>query len=249
MKIKKVLAELDENDLKQIEETGTFVIPDGIDEIEDVVFMLAGTRTKLREIVVPESVQYIGDLAFCGCEIEELTFKGNPQMAETAFKDCEVNLIITNPKISKKERSGLLTKFTDTGGDYNYSYPEGNALITLIKTGVYTIPENIDVIERSAFQGADVLEKLIVSANTRMIEEFAFVDCPNLKEIVFEGAPKIGKFAFSKAVERVVISGTINPQDREKLIKELTEDFDYYNKKVEFIIVDGKENEDESEAE
>jgi len=244
IKIKNILTELDDEDLKQIEKTGTFIIPEGIDELGDGLFGC----THLKSIVIPASVDYIGDLAFSDClDLEEITFKGNPKIGENAFENCKVKLIITSNKTSKQERSDLRTRFVEAGGNYTYSYPEGNALITLIKTGVYTIPDNVDVIESSAFQGADVLEKLIVSANTRMIEKFAFYDCPNLKEIIFKSAPKLGMYAFPTEVEKVVISGGINPSDRERLINELTEYFGFYDKKVDFVIDNADEDASASE--
>lgn len=107
MKQYKILLGLDQEDLKAIKKTGTFVIPDDVDEIAPYVF--AGIK-ELKSIVIPSSVSIIGDRAFAGCpKLSKVVFHsvGMVKMEDgqlSPFADCDsLEVIILDAKIKDKD--------------------------------------------------------------------------------------------------------------------------------------------------
>ena len=70
------------------------VISSTVTTVEDNAFQSSG----IKEIVFPESVNFIGDSCFTGASVEKVTIKGaNVEIAHYAFRDCpnlsEVNIL------------------------------------------------------------------------------------------------------------------------------------------------------------
>jgi len=96
----KVLTALDEEDLKQIEETGVFVIPDDVDEIGDGVFC---NLPRSITIVIPKNVKKIGAFAFDNT-VEAIKFLGPVELHPDALGALEgCYPIILDDKLYKNE--------------------------------------------------------------------------------------------------------------------------------------------------
>ena len=94
MKVKKILVALDKKDREMIKQTGTFVIPNDINEIAGSVF--AGC-SDLKRITIPSSVQRINKYSFLDCKnLESVKFCTFPEMNWDAFTGCPVKEVVLN---------------------------------------------------------------------------------------------------------------------------------------------------------
>ena len=82
-----VLYEISEID---VDDDGIFVVPDGIESISRQACI---NNTKLRGLVIPASVKFIGQKAFCGCKkLEAVIFQGDGDVMldEGVFALCSL---------------------------------------------------------------------------------------------------------------------------------------------------------------
>lgn len=81
-------------------------LPTNLCSIGDAAFSYC---ISLRNIVLPETIYFIGVAAFCGSGLETVCFKGIPDVIEPAiFKCCEHLKRIIVPKGSKERFNGML---------------------------------------------------------------------------------------------------------------------------------------------
>lgn len=126
-------------------------LPESLEWIDDEAFR--GCKN-LKRIVIPANVQRIGRNAFVGCvALEDIVIKGNPEFNEDVFDD-------TPWKKKALENTDALIV--------------GNKLLA-VRADVteYTIPENVKVICRGAFQNT-MIKRVIVSEGVQKIGDQAF---------------------------------------------------------------------------
>lgn len=71
-------------------------------------------------------------------------------------------------------------------------FPEG-------KSGVYTLPDAVEVIGYGAFGACENLSEVIIPDSVRTIENYAFYPCFELKKVVIgDGVTSVGKWAFAE---------------------------------------------------
>ena len=176
--------------------------------------MGAFANTLISEIVIPESVQVIDDMAFYNCEnlcevkgatgvivIEEVAFYACTSLArfdlpETlrtigneAFGACES---LVEVKLPEKIESVGLGAFSycsslsrlDLGG--LTEVPE-KAFLRCTSLGKVVIGENVTSIGVQAFRGCDVLKNVHIDKSVKYIGGAAFSTCP-LIEIGYSGS-------------------------------------------------------------
>lgn len=131
----------------------------------------AGARSELR---LPESLQAIGEEAFCGNTfIYQVTMSDSLTGIELSesllnigsgvFMDCEYLNVISIPERCTEIGEGAF---------------EGCATMKKI-----VIPEGVTVIKASAFAGCSRLEEVVLPESLIRIEGYAFADCVRLKKI------------------------------------------------------------------
>ncbi len=170
------------------------VIPEGVVEIQDHAFGYFRTFSKMEEIVLPGSLETIGDFAFCTCaSLKYITLPPNlkhlgskafvesglvrveiPESVETighaVFCDCKDLLEVVLP--------GHLT--TIPGGLFY-----GCRSLAEVR-----IPKGVTVIEGKAFEGCEHLERLTLPPKLEEIQPGAFQKCRRLKAIHFPATVK-----------------------------------------------------------
>ena len=105
MKQYKILLGLDQEDLEEIKKTGTYVIPEDVNEIAPYAFV--GIK-ELVSISIPSSVSVIGDRAFAECpNLGKVVFKSvgvtMSDGMQSPFADCDsLDVIILDSKIKDK---------------------------------------------------------------------------------------------------------------------------------------------------
>lgn len=123
-------------------------------------------RMAITHIVLPETIEVIGERAFCGCHA--LTQINLPNkvtaIGENAFSRCECLNSIVLPKGIAEIRA--------------YTFSSCKSLQSII------IPGNITVISKHAFDNCTALETVEIVEGIAEIEMLAFCNCTNLKSIV-----------------------------------------------------------------
>lgn len=136
-------------------------------------------RETITEIILPRTIEIIGDYAFSGCTALKKTdiFEGVEKIGAYAFSRC-VN--ITEINIPPSVR---------TIGKSAFSQCE-NLLSVLL-------PEGIDAIEEDAFFGCESLENLFIPSTVRKIGRWAFALCVSLeKTVIPEGVEEMDDRVF-----------------------------------------------------
>ncbi|MCZ2781733.1 leucine-rich repeat domain-containing protein, partial [Metamycoplasma hominis] len=200
---KKILAYLDKKTTK-------VTIPSSIKEIGKDAF---SGCANLKEVILNEGLEKIGDEAFSSTKIESITIPGSvKEIGKGAFSGCKnLEEIILNEGLEKIGASA-----------FHHTNIES-----------ITIPGSVKEIGESAFSGCKNLEEIILNeglekighpafSNTNIksitipssvkeIGEWAFSGCKNLKEVILnEGLEKIGASAFHHTnIESITIPSSV----------------------------------------
>ena len=137
--------------------------------------------TVITKIVVPDSVTSIGVGAFMGCNfLVEMTlpFVGSSATAD-GYSGTFGNIFgyettKDNTLILTSEKKGYTYQYVSSGTYYRYYIPE-----TLRKV-VITLDQTIPT---SAFEGCDLIEEIVIPADTTQIAAYAFKNCRGLKRL------------------------------------------------------------------
>ncbi len=146
-------------------------ISEGMKEIEAKKYI---GEYSVTEIVIPESVEKIGDSAFSVYTDMEPTLSKFIVDSDNRFFD-EIDNVLVN-----KNHKKLV------------AYPIG-------RKGKYIVPEGIEIIGRYSFRMAIYLEEIILPKSLKKIEKGAFYYCKNLQKVDFGNARvSISANAFEK---------------------------------------------------
>ena len=164
------------------------VVPDGVTEIAKFAF----TYTGITEITIPDSVIKIGERAFSDCELlKSVVLPANiTSIGDDTFRLCSSLETVNLPE-------GLKTI--------------GNGAFQSSGLQAVTIPNAVDSIEESAFNGCKNLTQITILQGVTEISPCCFMDCENLTLIMLPGSiTEIGNSAFYRCnkLETVLFCGT-----------------------------------------
>ena len=185
---------------------------------------------QLETIVIPDTVETIGDCAFSYCDaLTEINIPSSVLMigSEAFVGDYELNLI-TLPD------NGLFTistSFYETGyfndpanwvddtlciGNYliqaspdatsvtvpsNVKYAVAGAFLGCENMQSVTLPSNLEKLMYAAFYGCTALESVEIPASVTAIEMETFTECASLESVILhDGLESIGEGAFTDCV-------------------------------------------------
>ncbi len=191
------------------------IIPNGVIDIVPNAF---NGCEKIKEIVMPDTVKYIGYWAFCSstslekvnistdCRIigqfafgyTKVTEVNIPASMETivggAFgMGCDLKKITVdeNNQIFYMENGALCERDIEYGNDRIIDYETDNTATS------FTVPSNIKIIDQYAFAHAKNLKEVIAPETVEYIEDSAFEDCDSLTHFEFpDGITTVKSYTF-----------------------------------------------------
>lgn len=216
LEIKGCTAVYEETQLRPYEQ----VTKDGITYetllIQDCAFSNCQTIT---EVILPESLQYIGCNAFERClNLKNIIFpEGLTNILACAFLGCEKleNAILPNNLCDigncafygcKNLKSAYLPEGINSIG--NYTFYDCESLTYL------TMPDNLISIGNYAFSGCDNIVKIKLPESLKIIGNYAFSNCENLRNIQLgRYVENIGEraFYFCPNIREIVCKSEIPP--------------------------------------
>ncbi len=143
----------------------------------------------LTDVTIPDSVTSIGIGAFWSCKnLASVSIgSGVTQILPGAFEACHSLRIFTVSDLNASFSSDGAILF-DKQKKVLVSYPTAY--------GDFTIPENVQQIEDSAFCNCINLTSVTIGSQVKSIGPIAFLSCTSLKSIYFEGDAPITSSAF-----------------------------------------------------
>lgn len=188
----------------------TLVIPDGVETIADDS---CRDNKNVKEIIMPDTVTYIGYWAFIhDSSLEKLNISQNCKtigqfaIENTAITTLHIPASVTMIASSAINNNRNLKTITVDENNQVY-HSSGGALCT--ETSVvaypigndveaYVIEDGISSIMMSAFHGASNLKYVTLPATMESIDYYAFFNCVNLEKINLpNGITKIGSHVFA----------------------------------------------------
>ena len=184
------------------QELKELVIPNTIDSIGDSQFDCCASITS---IAIPNSVKYIGNGAFYKCSsVATITIPSSVTMVQDrAFSGCD----------------SLVRLTVEEGNTVYDSRNHCNAIIetasnTLVAGCATTvIPEDVTKIGKNAFSYHALLQSIVIPANVTMIDNRAFAHCSALSSITLpDGLEAINPYAFvgCKLLIDIALPTTVN---------------------------------------
>ncbi len=188
MEIKEnILISIAESDI----ENGTLVLPIGIKEINDSVFL---NNKSIKKIVLPNSLEKIGSKVFCGCQnLVEISLPDSiKEISEETFSNCSS---LENINLSE-----------------NIQYIGSKAFYKCELLAEIIIPRNVHKIGSYAFSNCLNLTKITILGSIEEIKNGTFENCQSLKEIILPNTLKrigIGAFKNCKNIKELKMPGEL----------------------------------------
>ena len=157
-------------------------IPKGCKVIADACFNILlgqfGKEIKLKKLILPDSLEIIGDSAFCCCHNLELLhipasvkhIQGNPFPSMLPITIDSPLFVVKDDILYDKDSTRLIHSFSN------------------LKTIV--IATSVKKIEHNAFRGSHNLSNIIVHSEIDEIGEYAFSYCQNLNNVIISANMK-----------------------------------------------------------
>jgi hypothetical protein len=186
-------------------------------EIGTKAFCFCGS---LRTFIIPSSVEIVGDGCFEDCfELEKIVFEANSKLkriGENAFSHCRISSITIPASAQKIDGSAFvycpMIEIRVAPGSQSFTIRQ-NLLLTSSGTEIVryfgterevVIPENVEILGKSCFEGSNTLESLILEkyAKLKTIGPSALSRCQLLIGVVIpQSVETIDDFAFRECDE------------------------------------------------
>ena len=181
---------------------GEVLIPEGVKQIKKSVFK---GKEEVKNVIIPDSVQVIGEEAFSGSGITELVVpEGVKKIGACAFASCQsLKRIVLPSSLQDLGRDAFsycaeLKDISVNPGNKIYIakngcliqrerrwYPDDKVISVLILCTGNVIAEGIDEIGWGAFREREDLTEVVIPEGVKRVDSGAFIDCNYLESVIF----------------------------------------------------------------
>ncbi|MCR5120356.1 MAG: leucine-rich repeat protein [Lachnospiraceae bacterium] len=151
----------------------------------------------LEKIILPDSMEKIGDYAFSETELSGITIPSKvKEIGEGAFRECKkLRTISVNSAVLEKAGVGLYPSFSkctvsriDLSDDITV-LPRGLfSNIVFIEDFTLVLPKNLTTIETGAFSSSTGIKSITFPVGIKTIKINAFSGCGDISEVIYEGS-------------------------------------------------------------
>ena len=201
----------------------------------------------IKNVVIPDGIEYIGDEAFCDTTIETLTISatvkemGKMLCLESKLREYAVDE--DNPYFSSDEYGVLYNKDRTKLLDYPCLSPYTS----------YTVPDTVEIIGAHSFSSQFTVKEIIMPDSVKEIENEVFYGCSALERVrLSENLQTIGdqNFYFCYALRELSIPASVKLVGEESFIdlygldsvKIYTKDADFSNSLLGFLELGSDDN-------
>ena len=133
----------------------------------------------LEEVILGEGVEVIEELAFCGTRIRRIVIPDSVCVSDgTAFIHTDIDVPVTNASGTR-----LIYCPADLWPVSGIRIIGTNAFNNASLEEVLTLPSGIEIIEGDAFKGCTTMKKVIVPKSVKLIQRRAFICCEDLETV------------------------------------------------------------------
>ena len=204
----------------------TIKVKEGVTALPNNAFRSAN---KLESVVLPTTLKTIGGYSFYECTaLKSITIPDDTEsIGECAFKDCSaMTKVVMNDSLktigsSAFEGCSVLASIevpdtVTSMGSYafanckkltTFNYPKkltysGSNVFKNVPVKTITLKSSVTEIPDNAFNGANLLEKVVLPSGLKKIGSSAFENCSALTSVnVPDGVENIGSYAFCNCVK------------------------------------------------
>ncbi len=210
-------------DTKNLGEVKKVIIEDGVREIGERSF----EDCKIEEIIIPQTVSIIHELAFLGCEnLEKIVLPKDLQAIKVrAFGDCKRLKKVEIPEGITEIADGLFWGCESLQSVVLPSKLKGiekSAFFNCKNLNYINLPENITKIGMSAFDSCTGLKEIILPKKLQRLSGGLFYKCVSLKEITLpENITIIDEQAFSDCagLTKVILPSKLEVINRKTFLR------------------------------
>ena len=177
----------------------------------------AFSYTSLKQIDIPDHVQYLWTYAFANCEfLEDVRLSESlSTIGQGCFEECK---LLSNLTIPKNVTTIGFSAFGNCSSLQSITFHDniqsisGNAFIGCTSLGEIILPHALESLGSSAFEGCSTLSKVIISNNLKEIEATTFKDCIELQNVILgESISTLGSACFFHCpkLTRIIIPKTV----------------------------------------
>ena len=176
------------------------ILSDSVKKIDENAF---ANCYSLEKIKIPESTQSIRDGAFSNClSLKKISIPGSiVSIGKGVFENCKRLEYFEGPFASPDGKGLIMDSILISIAPYNLSS--------------FSVPNNVRIIESSAFENCHLLTKVSVSSPVFSIRNKAFANCTSLKSIDFPSSLSyIGYDAFlnDESLTEITIRSLFPPE-------------------------------------
>ncbi len=188
-----------------------------IEEGTKFIHSRALNNCDVREVILPNSVVFIGERAYAGCgNLGKVVLgEGVLHIGASAFADCDDLHYFTIQSAVNSMGAWIFQNSL-----YLYEIDLGDKIETIgaqmLMGSIYiesiTIPDSVKTIGQGAFLSCTALKKVVIGNGVTTITEDAFQNCAQLTEVTMgDNVKVIGKAAFSAcaALETITLSNSV----------------------------------------
>ncbi len=161
----------------------------------------------LKSISIPDSVEKIEDYVFTGCKSLTSVYIGSgvTSLKEKQFSTCMSLTSISVSDSNKNYSSDNGVLFSKDMTEF-MQYPIGKA------DAEYIIPEGVIVIDESAFNYCNSLDRIVIPDSVTKIGDGAFEGCSSISSVMLSNSlSSVGRYVFKdcSSIASIVIPNTV----------------------------------------